>query len=440
MRVLIVCRLFPLMTGTRALQMSKVVQALHEHGVDVHVISGVEKDRMSEAERCRNSGHYHLEYVPYLTPSPTSSLLARAASRAGLAKSSMKSQYIAKVAELAKKTIENHSPDVVLTVSTPVFLHRVGHEVKKEFPGLPWAAFYSDPRPLGMLPKPFRRRSPLNYFQARLNRGILRGADAALAPNKYMLDWMEENLGVSLAGRRYVVPHCGYVAADCESGATAASGWPDLRNWLLHVGSLWKGQVSPDLLKAVKNVARKYPDDFKGLMCVGKVAREVGRLVRSLEMDRYVKMVGVVSPEEAGSMVAAADVNLLADTPARVGYFLHSKFADYAVNGRPILAVIPRQCPMRDYLELLGGGIAVMHRQAEIERALEELFVDKKDRWAAEPDASGRADTELAEPFLPESVARTYLEAFERIVETKRQQSNSAPSPHLLRSPGVPRL
>ncbi len=433
MRVLIVCRLFPLMGGTRALQMSKVVQALCEHGVDVHVISGVEKDRMSDAERCRNSGHYQLEYVPYLTPLPSSSLLTRAASRAGLAKLCMKASYIAKVAQLAKTTIEHHSPDVVLTVSTPVFLHRVGHEIKRQFPELPWAAFYSDPRPLGMLPKPFRRRSPLTYFKARLNRGILRGADAVMAPNEYMLDWMEENLGVSLAGRRYVVPHCGQIVPDGGLETTSDCGSRDTRGWLLHVGSLWKGQVSVDLLEAVRNVAHKYPDDFKGLMCVGNVDREVGVLVRSLDMDRYVNMVGVVSPEEACSMVAAADVNLLADTPARVGYFLHSKFADYAVNGRPILAVIPRQCPMRDYLELLGGGIAVTHRQAEIELALEELFVHKKDHSiprcrrhpvarcrqhpAGEFDASGRANTELAKPFLPESVARTYLDAFERIVK-----------------------
>lgn len=417
MRILILCEVFPLVGSTRALQMARVVRALHEYGAGIHVISGTETGRISTARQSRRNSPHGLEYIPYLKPYGSTGVFARWMNRIGtglsktnrsLAKSIMRFPFIAEAARRAGAAVRDFRPDVLLTVAVPMDWHRVGLKMKKRFPDLPWAAFYSDPRPLSLLPKPYRRRAPGNYRKVLLNRRILCTADAVLAPNKYMLDWMEAKLGVSLADRKHVVPHCGL-------RATPAPYPEDARGWLLHVGRLDKTRISVDLLEAVKNVARKFPRVFKGLKCVGWVGRELRSLVKALDMEDLVRIVGTVSPESACSMIAAADVNLVSEAPMEVGCFLPSKFADCAVAGRPILAVTPEPSAVRDYLNTYGGGIPVTHDRPQIERALADLFLRGEPRSTSETDASGCGETRLAEPFLPECVAREYLDAFGKI-------------------------
>jgi hypothetical protein len=415
-RALILCELFPLVHGTRALQMAKVAGALADYtarsgsGDDVFVLSGVEQHRQPEA-RAWLADRDNRACLPYL-PERTSSRLAAGAVhvvRIAASKLTRNAPFVRRARDQVRKIVDAVAPDIVMTVTTPLLWHRVGLEIKKDFPSLPWAAFFADPRPLGLLPPPFRRRGPMTAYKAWLCRRVLSRADAVIGPHRYMLDWMEDRLGVSLSGRRYVIPHCG-LKAEPDVHAHA------YRGWLLHVGTLAAGQVTVDLLKAIRATTHKHPDAFRGLMCVGRVAPSVHKLAASLGMERCVKAIGRVPPDQAAAMVAAADATLLADTPLDIGYFLHSKFADYAVNGRPILMVGPERCPMRDYLRVHGGGLAVSHRQAEIEQALERLFVHNDLPCQTRTPGPSTELTELGRQFSPETIAAKYYEAFHEIV------------------------
>jgi len=422
-RILILCKVYPLAGGSRALQMARVTGALHEYGAGISVISGAEIARIPPTGHSGGNCPYGLEYIPYLKPYGSAGVYARWMNRIGtglskanrsLAKSLMRFPFIAEAARLAGAVVGTFRPDALLTVAVPMDCHRVGLRLKKRFPKLPWAAFYSDPRPLGLLPKPYRHRTPGNYHRVLLNRRIFCNADAVIAPNKYMLDWMETKTGVSLANRKHVVPHCGL-------RTTPAANGEDMRGWLLHVGRLDKTRISADLLEAVKTVARKSPRAFRGVMCVGHVAPELRLLAKALDMEDLVRMIGTVSPEAACAMMASADVNLVAEAPMEVGYFLPSKFADCAVAGRPILAVTPKRSAVRDYLNTHGGGIAVTHDRVQVEGALTDLFLRGESRSTSETDASKYGETSLAEPFLPESVAREYLNVFGTIARPAGQ-------------------
>jgi hypothetical protein len=306
-----------------------------------------------------------------------------------------------------------------LTVSTPLVWHRVGLALTKRFPRLPWAAFFADPRPLGLLPPPFRSRNPTNCYKAWLCRRVLSRADVVIGPNRYMLEWMENRLGVGLAGRQAVIPHCGLTAAPEPDSQK-------YRGWLLHVGSLMQNQVTLDLLRAIQCTAQAHPDHFHGLLCVGKVAAGVIAQVKSLQMESCFRSLGRVPPDQAAAIVASADANLVADTPLDIGYFLHSKFADYAVNGRPILVVGPPQCPMRDYLEAHGGGLAVTHQQSEIELALERLFVGSDALPAGRPKLQGHAASSLARLFSPPAIAAKYFRTFRLAMELSKKHPGLA--------------
>ena len=446
------------MHGTRALQMAKVTRALNDHvaggaGQDaVFVLSGLDSKHAFAAQAWQAEAPDLREYLPYRMPAATNRRFSRTVAqiRHTAAKLSRNAPFVAQAVRQTKTIIDRFSPDVLLTVANPMLWHRVGLALKREFPDLPWVAFFSDPRPLGLLPKPFRSRNPMNIHKARLSRRILQRSDAIIGPNRYMLDWMETRLAVSLQDRKFVIPHCGQVAS------TPSPIKPDdLRGWLLHVGSLWKGQVTVDLLNAIRHTAQKYPAQFKGLMCVGDVVPEVMAMIRSLNAEPYVKLAGRVSPAEACSLIASADATLLADTPLEIGYFLHSKFADYAVNGRPILVVGPARCPMRDYLETHGGGVAVTHRQEEIERALHPMFGIRAPETIELPtsqtsreggrrkpvtramtvSAESEDTADLAEPFRPANVGKEYFRVLGQVSGsvTRHELSSSAISRDALR-------
>ena len=412
MRVLVVGKHFPAARGTRALQMFKVTGALHDLGVQVHAITTT--NPVPEEEGATEPP------VPCFSIESIGSGPYRSGQLQDVVKELWnKAAFVHRATRLVSTAIDIHRPDIVLTAAVPVVFHQVGLKIKQRFPEIRWAAFYSDPRPLQILPKPFGQQSVRNSRKLALHRRIFQQADAVLAPNTYMLEVMEQTTGVSLGDRRYVVPHCG-------RRANSAAGCHDLRGYLVHVGSLWQYQVTADLLVAIRNVARKHPDRFKGLVCVGRVAPEILALVHALDMEDLVRPLGMVSPAEAEAMVAAAPVNLLADTPLEVGYFLHSKFADYAVNGRPILVVGPPKNPMRDYLKQLGGGMAVVHHRFRIESALEACFVGQAAGESSGTTAAVAASARLAEPFLPENVARRYVEIFSRLGSGHRPLSRAA--------------
>lgn len=413
MRVLILCELFPLVHGTQALQMAKVASALEKH-VAIHgmpdelfIVSGVAAGRQAEADAWVNAAEGKRAALPYTPLVSSSRVLAPAASGLHYAvrKLSHDASFVHRACRLARAIIDRFAPDVVLTVATPLVWHQVGLALAAEMPRLSWIAFFADPRPLALLPPPYRRRRLKTYFQLRFCRRVLSSADAIIAPNRYMLEWMETCAGANLRGRKHVIPHCGLRAAQGTSTG-------DLDQWLVHAGSLFARQLSWDLLQAIKSTAERHSQRFRGLTCVGSVPGELFSMIRSLEMEPMVRVVGRVSPEKAVSIIASAGANLLADAPLDTGYFLHSKFADYAINERPILVVGPERCPMRDYLEAYGGGLAVTHRQADIERALERIFAGNHAPPARPPrvDAPGP----LARRFSPETIAGHYFRVFEQ--------------------------
>lgn len=408
MRVLVVGKHFPAVRGTRALQMFKVTGALHDLGVEVRAIT--------TADPVLEEGGA----IEPPVPSFPLELISAPPYRSGLLQDAVKelwnkAAFLRRAIRLVSEAIDSYRPDVLLTAAVPVVFHQVGLKIKQRFPEVRWAAFYSDPRPLQILPKPFGQHSMRNSRKLTLHRQIFQRADAVLAPNTYMLEVMEQATGVSLGDRRHVVPHCGRKAKATPGFSDLPAGCHDLEGYLVHVGSLWSYQVTSDLLLAIRNVARKYSDRFKGLLCVGQVAPEILALAEALDMADLVQAVGVVSPAEAEATAAAAPVNLLADTPLEVGYFLHSKFADYAVSGRPILAVGPPKNPMRDYLEQLGGGVAVVHHRVRIESALEACFLGPVAGESSGTACAVAASARLAEPFFAGNVAKRYVEIFDQL-------------------------
>jgi glycosyltransferase involved in cell wall biosynthesis len=129
-------------------------------------------------------------------------------------------------------------------------------------------------------------------------------------------------------------------------------------------------------------------------------------------LNNYIKHIGQVSHEEAISISSGAKLLLIIDWDMEESPILRAKLSDYAMTGRPILAVTPKRSAVRDYIEKYGGGVAVVHKEDEIYNALIRLA--KQIETGKEKSL---LDTKkLAEQFSIDFISKKYLEVFNKVI------------------------
>jgi hypothetical protein len=136
-------------------------------------------------------------------------------------------------------------------------------------------------------------------------------------------------------------------------------------------------------------------------------------MISQTNTAHLVKMLPAVSAEDAMVNAASSTAVLVIEADMPESPFLPSKFADYAVTGRPIIAVTPRISPIRDYLDRCGGGCAVVHNRGEIVAAIRDAFVEK-DSACSPHDPSG--NNQLAEFFIPKHIADQYMQMMQDVI------------------------
>jgi hypothetical protein len=305
--------------------------------------------------------------------------------------------WIKDAIKLSKKLIDKYSPDLLLTISTPVDSHHIGLHFKIKY-NIPWVAYFSDPWPA--VPYPYIKIKFFNYFKKRFLSNIITHSDKICVPNKYQIDFIEQKCNVRFKDKSVVIPHIGNSSNSSNNGVLGI---------ITHLGHLTKERVSIPLLEAIREYCKNNNIDKPILQVVGKVCVQFKDLVRKLNIDG-----SIISKEYVGynraNMIAAKSAILLAieaDMPSSP--FLPSKFVDYASVRRPILAITPENSAIRDYIKSYGGGIAVNNNKNEIYNAIERLFEINDDKFIN--------NHKLAQLFHPEKISNDYIKMFVSIID-----------------------
>jgi len=201
-----------------------------------------------------------------------------------------------------------------------------------------------------------------------------------------------EAFNLPLQLKSYAIPHIGVNNVDLE--AFGEDGW------IVHTGKLVRTRVSTEFLQAVKLARTQIPEKFKGLICVGVVQNEFREEVKALEMEDSVRIMDQMPHSDASWIMAAASALVVLEADMRVSPFLPSKFADYAVSGKYIIAVTPETSIIREYLNGSNVGIAVRHDRNEIAEGIINIFNRETN--------SDLPKSNFAELFSLQSVGREY--------------------------------
>lgn len=308
------------------------------------------------------------------------------------------SAWVSAAADRGRALLAQTDPavDVVFSRLNPMVSHLAAERIVRSGKGLqgqpelPWIAYFSDPWPFFLYPPPYRSRSGRLYRRRALGiaRRICERADALLFPSRRLAESLAPVYRIP-ADRIHVAPHMGPGASESRGqGGAPAEDQDDPRLVLRHAGYLMK--------------ERRVDGLFEALLALDETQRNrirvqfMGRRAPGLEvpaaLDGVVTFLAPRPPAEARRWMAEADVALLVEADCDEGVFLPSKFAEYVVDGYPLLCLSPAPGTIDDYLAD-GGGLRVGPTDVQgIASALQTLLEAKQAGRLEEfaPDAALR--------------------------------------------------
>ncbi|MEO7132703.1 MAG: glycosyltransferase, partial [Vicinamibacterales bacterium] len=146
---------------------------------------------------------------------------------------------------------------------------------------------------------------------------------------------------------------------------------------LTYTGRFYDGVRAPTVfLEAIAELHRASP--LNGRIAIeffGSRMEPYAKQAGALGLDTIVRFRSRVSPDQARTVAAAADVLLIIDAPSDgPGLFLPSKLIDYLPLEKPILGVTPLNGPAGDLIRELGYPVVDPRDRAGIVSAVRQLL------------------------------------------------------------------
>ena len=278
------------------------------------------------------------------------------------------SQWIDNV---VKKVILMHKGnrfDVIYSRSLPMESHVVGYWVSRRL-GLPWIANIDDPWDWHLFPD--AKKESFSRLQMHVSeyclKKTLKTADLITYPSIRLWKYHEYVSGIPHHAE--VIPHIGY------SGNTI----PDPgKVTFVHAGKLGSNEVtmrSPaGFLRAFKKILDKFPDlkNKMEIVFVGPEDNMVHQMTTDLGLEDNVNFTGRVQYQESLNYICSANVCILVEGKMKEGIYLPSKFADYIVSHKPVIALSPKNGTISDLLKYNG----VYRVDPDDEVALEGFLIE----------------------------------------------------------------
>ena len=300
----------------------------------------------------------------------------------------------------ARRLVRAGRVDAVLTSGPPHSAHLVGLRLRRELArrGLPWVADFRDPWTginfAGELPQSAAARA----LDARLERRVLRAADAVVTVSPTWARELEAKGGLG-AGAVHAIQN-GFDPDDFGGGG--AGERRDVFE-LTYVGSLYGSRDPEALWRAVAALRARGQADALRIRLVGRVDEAARASLRRHGLGDVVREDGVVSHAEAVAAMRRADLLFLSIEPVpNADGILTGKLYEYLASGRPVLALGPPEGDAARLLAAVGAGAVVAWDDAE---AVEARLAEALGAWRRGAPLGGAAPEALAALSRPAQAA-----------------------------------
>ena len=274
-----------------------------------------------------------------------------------------------------RKICREEGIDAILTSSPPDSVHLIGLGLKKWL-GLPWIADFRDQWTTNVLHREKYRRRIIYRIHQRLERAVLRRADAILANSETNGAVLKQTYPDLCPTKIQVVPN-GFEGEPARHLEPASAEGP-LR--LQFSGMAYATMLDP-LWEALELLHRRTPGVASQIE-VQIVGWLDGEQLKQLELrglgDR-VKYEGAVSRKQSVERMLGCDVLLYAvPGEAACRGWIPSKLYSYLASGRPVLALAPQGDAAEIVLQCRAGWVESPSDPAAVASRLERLLELKR--------------------------------------------------------------
>lgn len=274
-------------------------------------------------------------------------------------------RWISSVVETAKLFHIKNNFDFIYTRSLPMIAHIIGYWVSKDLK-IPWVANMNDPWDWHLFPD-FYKKNISNPYRIASNywfKKTINSADLLTYPSERLWKYHEKISGI--VHKAEVIPHIGYGFMGKKDQETFT---------ITHAGRMGiEGTArSPiSFLKAVKFSIQNYPEikSKMRVIFIGRVDNTTRQFITDLGLEETVKTTGKISYEESLRFIASSNMCLLIEGKMEEGIYLPSKFADYIVSKKPVLALSPSVGTIND----LANHRGVYRVDVEDNKSIEEII------------------------------------------------------------------
>ena len=235
----------------------------------------------------------------------------------------------------ASKLIENERINYIHTINNPVSAHLVGYRLKMKY-GIPWIAQFYDP----WYNNPVRKYC-FDYFKKKdyeREKLLAEYADIILFPNYELLNAFNDLYGNIINGSMAVIPFITEIP--CRNTLTT---FPNkCMNDVLtisHIGTLSADRRADVFLLALANLKQRIPELKLMVNFVGNMYSEDLKIIKELNLQSIVNVVGKVSESECQSYYENSDLFMIIDMNFRPNLFYPSKLLKYFCYGKPIFGI-----------------------------------------------------------------------------------------------------
>lgn len=225
-------------------------------------------------------------------------------------------------------------PDCVVTTSPPQSAHLLGLRLARR--GIPWIAELRDgwrfERPRGDWPL-----APLRALDDRLERSVLRKADAVVAVTRPIAEDIERRYG-----RRVALITNGFDPDDVAAGGADSPHLDADRFSVVHTGTMgFTGGSAQPLVSGLRLLLRESPDTARRLEVVfaGLLSTDEAALLESPDLAGVVRCVGALERQDVLELQRGADLLLVVTEGPRRSSVATGKLFEYLASDRPILVV-----------------------------------------------------------------------------------------------------
>jgi len=302
--------------------------------------------------------------------------------------------WIPFVAPALKKIFKAHTPEAIITTSSPGTPHLLGLWLKRKYQ-IPWIADFRDP----WTDSPWAAKLawPFSAMEKRLEKQVVREADFITTYSDGLGEMLWRKLGDQKPEKFVSLGPA--VDTDKFDQIPVSERQYDF----LYTGALeyFHPREIFFALQELNREKRAKGEELLRLGIAGKISLKMEQFLGQFEKEGWLELLGYLPHQETISLIKSCRILILLHS--KQAWWVTGKMAEYLYSGKPILAVLG-EGEMKSILKKFGRIVFALNDQEKISSAIRDTLALKAEPRALPKELTARGQSGIIAALLEKAL------------------------------------